>query len=186
MEATARKMTVDLTMADVNVRQDAFRAAMRQLASGVSIVAAGHGERRAGIVATSVSSFSMEPPILLLCVARNSSLAPALRHFGHFSANFVRASQADLATRFSGRNGIERSQRFNAGNWTTLVTGAPVLIDALASIDCDIEEIIDRHTHLIVLGRVAAVRADGSDDALGRWRGHYVSIRADAKRGGDR
>ncbi|WP_162826961.1 flavin reductase family protein [Pseudolabrys taiwanensis] len=170
------KMTVSFATDEAATKRDAFRRAMRGLASGVCIVAAGYAEHRAGIVATSVSSFSLSPPTLLVCVAHRSSLSPALRRFCHFSVNILRASQADLADRFSGQTGTEGSKRFAAGDWITLVTGAPVLVDALASIDCDVDEIIDRHTHSIVLGRVAAVRADEGGDALGHRLGSYFRI----------
>lgn len=180
MGAPALAMSSNTSADDAVERQGVFRIAMRQLASGVSIIAAGEGDNRAGIVASSVTSFSVEPPTLLVSIAQTSSLSPVLRDYGHFSANILRASQFDLADRFSGRTGIARSQRFDAGNWISLVTGAPVLADALASIDCEVEEIIERHTHAIVLGRVSAVRVDKDDDALGHWSGQFFSVREGA------
>ncbi len=167
--------TIDLSARD-SAGQDAFRSAMRQLAGGVSIIAAGSGLHRAGIVVSSLTSFSVEPPTVLVAIANASSIAPALRRYGHFSANILRASQEPLAKRFSGQTGINGVERFEEGNWTTLVSGAPVLVDALASLDCEIEDSIERHTHSILIGRVVAVRADENGDALGHWRRAFFSI----------
>lgn len=169
-------MKIDVAISDASSRQDAFRSAMRMLAAGVSIVAAGNEDERSGITVSSVTSLAIDPPTLVVCIGRNSSLAPALDRYGHFSANLLRASQRDLAERFAGRGGVFGAERFAAGDWITLITGAPVLSDALASIDCEIEEKIDRHTHSIVLGRVVAVRAAGRGDALAHWRGGFRAL----------
>jgi flavin reductase (DIM6/NTAB) family NADH-FMN oxidoreductase RutF len=152
---------------------------MRYLASGVSILAAGTGDDRAAITATSVTSLSVEPPTLLICIAKTSSLAPVLQRYWHFSANFLSASQQELAGRFAGRGGVNGRERFDAGDWISLVSGAPVLADALASVDCDVEEIIERNTHSIVIGRVLAVRTEGGDEALAHWRGAFSAVSND-------
>jgi flavin reductase (DIM6/NTAB) family NADH-FMN oxidoreductase RutF len=172
-------MKVDRAINCAQASQDSFRQAMRYLASGVSILAAGTGDDRAAITATSVTSLSVEPPTLLICIARSSSLAPVLQRYRHFSANFLSASQQDLAGRFAGRGGVNGRERFDAGDWISLVSGAPVLANALASVDCDVEEIIDRNTHSIVIGRVLAVRTEGGVEALAHWRGAFSAVSND-------
>lgn len=157
---------------------NAFRESMRQLAGGVSIVAAGTDGEFAGITATSVTSLSMEPPTILVCVNRASSLVPFLQRYWHFSVNVLSADQHEIANRFTGRTGFQGADRFGAGEWGTLATGAPVLTDALAKIDCKLEEVIDRHSHLIVLGRVVAAQARGAADPLLYWRGDFVRLPA--------
>lgn len=169
-------MKVDRAISCAQASQDSFRQAMRYLASGVSILAAGRDDDRAAITATSVTSLSVEPPTLLVCISRNSSLAPVLQRYWHFSANFLGATQQHLAERFAGRSGVNGRERFDAGDWISLVSGAPVLANTLASIDCEVEEIIDRHTHSIVIGRVLAVRTEGGDDALAHWRGAFLPV----------
>jgi flavin reductase (DIM6/NTAB) family NADH-FMN oxidoreductase RutF len=157
---------------------DAFRTAMRQLASGVSIIAAGRDHEWTGITATSVSSLSLEPPTILACVNRSSSLAPFLQRYWHFSINILSSSQREIANRFAGRGGIQGRDRFRSGNWQTSTTGAPILADALASIDCKLEEIIERHSHLIVLGHPLAIRTSSTSDALLHWRGEFAQFPA--------
>ena len=157
------------------VREE-FRTAMRELAGAVSVVSCGQGERRTGFTATSVSSFSMDPPTLILCVNRGSSSWPILRDAPSFGVNVLSASHREIAHRFAGRTGAEGAQRYEGGHWITLATGAPLLVDALAAFDCSVEEIIERHSHAIVIGRIEAVRRRGGGGALVYWRGDYDQL----------
>jgi flavin reductase (DIM6/NTAB) family NADH-FMN oxidoreductase RutF len=172
----------NLNVASNDTDAAAFRHAMRELASGVSVIAAGRDDEWTGITATSVSSLSLEPPTILVCVNRSSSLAPFLQRYWHFSVNVLSSSQREIANRFAGRGGIQGRDRFLSGRWQTLVTGAPVLVDALTSIDCKLEEIIERHSHLIVLGHPLAIRTAGASDALLHWRGEFARFPAQSFR----
>ena len=154
--------------------QDEFRAGMRELAAAVTIVTCGQGAARAGFSATAVSSLSLEPPTLIVCANRASSSWPTLRAARSFGVNVLSSAHAGLAHRFAG--GAEGADRYREGQWTTLRTGAPLLADALASFDCALEEIIERHTHAVVIGRVEAVRRSGADEALVYWRGGYERL----------
>jgi flavin reductase (DIM6/NTAB) family NADH-FMN oxidoreductase RutF len=156
-------------------RAAAFREAMRHLAGGVAIVTAGRDEGRVGMTATSVTSLSAEPPTLLVCINRSASLRPALDRAGHFAVNLLGDRHQGLADRFAGRHGVAGHERFARGRWSTLATGAPVLADALAAFDCGIEEIIERHSHAIVVGRVQAVRITAAA-ALVYWHGGYERL----------
>ena len=156
--------------------RDEFRVAMRELAGAVSIISAGEGERRAGFDATSVSSLSLDPPTLVDCVNRASSSWPVLREASSFGVNVLSASHREIAHRFAGRTGAEGAQRYEGGHWITLATGAPLLSDALAAFDCSVDEIIERHSHAIVIGRIDAVRRRGGGGALVYWRGDYDQL----------
>lgn len=155
---------------------DEFRGAMRELAGAVSVISCGEGERRAGFTATSVSSLSADPPTLVVCVNRSSSSWPTLRDARSFGVNILSASHRELAHRFAGRTGAEGAERYEGGHWITLSTGAPLLSDALAAFDCSVEEIIERHSHAIVIGRIEAVRRRGGGGALVYWRGDYDQL----------
>jgi flavin reductase (DIM6/NTAB) family NADH-FMN oxidoreductase RutF len=156
--------------------RDEFRAAMRELAGAVSIISAGQGERRAGFVATSVSSLSADPPTLIVCVNRASSSWPTLREAASFGVNVLSASHRELAHRFAGRTGAEGAARYEGGHWIALRTGAPLLADALAAFDCAVEDVIERHSHAILIGRVEAVRRGDGGGALVYWRGDYDQL----------
>ena len=148
---------------------NAYRAAMRHLAGAVSILTTGEGADRRGLTASSLTSFAVDPPTLLICVNRNSSARPELLGRGAFAVNVLRPEQQRLAEQFAGVGGLKGEERFAGGRWTTLVTGAPVLEDALASFDCRLDEVIERHSHMIVLGRVVATRLAEQAEPLIYW-----------------
>jgi flavin reductase (DIM6/NTAB) family NADH-FMN oxidoreductase RutF len=66
--------------------------------------------------------------------------------------------------------------RFAGAQWVTRATGVPLLSGALAAIDCDVEEVIERHSHAIVIGRVRDVITSAPHTALTYWDGQYVAI----------
>jgi flavin reductase (DIM6/NTAB) family NADH-FMN oxidoreductase RutF len=150
-----------------------YRQAMRAFATGVAIVACGRGAARAGCVATAVASLSLAPPSLIVNLQRDGSTYRLLKVSDGFSVNFLKPEQETLARRFAG--GVPAAERFAEGAWIEGATGAPALADALATLECRVEEILERHTHAIVIGRVAAARAaDGP--ALLHFRGRFERV----------
>jgi flavin reductase (DIM6/NTAB) family NADH-FMN oxidoreductase RutF len=154
----------------------AFRHAMQAVASGVAIIACGEGEARLGCTITSLASLSLAPPTLVVCLARSSSTLAGLRETGAFSVSFLAARHQALAHRFSGHGGAHGARRFDGAPWITLSTGAPVLADAIAAFDCLTEEVIERHSHAIVLGAVVSLREGAGEPALARRRGEYAPL----------
>lgn len=152
---------------------DGLRKALRQLASGVSVITTGRVPNRTGFTATSVSSLSIDPARIIVSVNRASSSYYALRASGIFAVNFLKPDQLHLANQFAGRDGIKGEARFAGAEWEVLESGASVLAGALASIDCAVEEFIERHSHAIVIGRVLAARHTEEGQALLYWRGKY-------------
>ena len=155
----------------------AFRSALRALSSGVAIVACGEGDRRLGATVTSFASLSLTPPTLFICLTRSSSTLAGMREAGSFSVNLLAARHEALAQRFSGRSGVHGVRRFEGARWTALATGAPILVGALAAFDCLIEEVIERHSHAIVLGAVVSLKEGLDEPALIHWRTSYRPTR---------
>jgi flavin reductase (DIM6/NTAB) family NADH-FMN oxidoreductase RutF len=153
-----------------------FRQAMRMLAGGVSVITVGTGEDRTGLTATSVTSLSASPPRLMTCINKSASAWPILSEYRSFGINLLSAEQTDLANRFAGRGGEKGLQRYEGAEWYTAVSGAPLLVDALAAIDCKVEEVIERHSHAIVIGRIEAVKVTQADIPLIYWSGDYRTI----------
>lgn len=154
-----------------------FRSAMRQLAGGVSVITAGIGEDRTGLTATSPVSLSVDPPTMLVAVNRSASALPVIAAYRHFAVNLLAADQQHVAENFAGKDGLKGPRRYRDAEWTTLATCAPILDGALAAIDCELEELIERHSHTIVIGRVAALRVgEGKANALAYWRGGYERL----------
>ncbi len=84
-----------------------------------------------------------------------------LKRHGFFGINILAADQLDIAERFSGKGGLKGAERFTGAQWTTRRSGVPLLVGALAAIDCAVEEAIERHSHAIIIGRVLDMQASG-------------------------
>jgi flavin reductase (DIM6/NTAB) family NADH-FMN oxidoreductase RutF len=81
-----------------------------------------------------------------------------------------------VAERFSGFGGVKGAARYDGAEWITAETGAKLLADAPVALDCRVEEMIDRASHSIVLGRVVAIRTGTPQDALIYWHGGYRGV----------
>jgi flavin reductase len=135
-----------------------FRAAMRGLASGVSLVTTLDPEGKPhGMAATAVMSVSADPPRILVCVNKTASMHAPLVAFGCYAVSFLSAAQADLVRIFSSPD--QRHLRFAGSGWSGLTTGAPVLDGAVAVLDCVVVEQIDAISHSMFIGEVVATRA---------------------------
>ena len=156
-----------------------FRNAMRQLTGGVSVITAGRGRDISGMTVTSVSSLSVDPPSLIVSLNRESSSWPLVKRYGFFGVNILTSDQIDIAERFTGKGGLKGADRFHGARWITRASGAPLLAEALAAIDCEVEDVIERHSHAIVIGRVLDVAVSARTAALAYWQGRYVAIDQD-------
>ena len=156
-----------------------FRGAMRHLTGGVSVITAGRGGDISGMTVTSVSSLSVDPPALIVSVNRSASSWPLLKRYGFFGVNILASDQIDIAERFAGKGGLKGATRFAGAEWTTRASGVPLLVGALAAIDCEIEEIIERHSHAILIGRVRDLQVSSRTAALAYWQGQYLAIDRD-------
>lgn len=168
----------DLPTALNEVDTIAYRNLMRHQAGGVAIISCGQPGARTGLTATAVCSISDTPPTLLICVNRNASGHKIITAERCFAVNFLALDQLELAKVFSGKAGLEGEARFSADHWTTLATGAPVLKDAVASLDC---EVVDEHgfeTHSLFIGRVRAGMSRDEADPLVYLRGIFCQALA--------
>ncbi len=155
---------------------EGFRQAMRQLPSGVCVITHGSGEQRTGLTATSVSSLSAEPPTLIVCVNRSASLYARLGSGDLFGVNVLAAAHVEIADRFAGRLGLGGAERFGEGRWITTPDGVSLLADAIAAFECEAQDLIERHSHAILIGRVRLATHKNADGALLYWRGAYDCI----------
>ena len=156
-----------------------FRGAMRQLAGGVSVITVGQGEDTSGMTVTSVASLAVDPPSLVVSINRASSSWPLLERYRCFGVNILQADQIAIAERFDGRNGLKGADRFTGAQWLQLASGVPLLKGALAAIDCEVEDIVERHSHALVIGRVLDLVLSQPGAALAYWQGQYVALDRD-------
>jgi flavin reductase (DIM6/NTAB) family NADH-FMN oxidoreductase RutF len=166
-------------MTEIPVSSADFRNAMRHLTGGVSVITAGRGKDITGMTVTSVTSLSVDPPTLLVSINRDASSFPLIRRYGAFGVNILNADQLDIAERFAGKGGLKGADRFAGAQWVTSVSGVPLLVGALSAVDCEVEEIVERHSHGIVIGRVRDIKSSTRNAALAYWHGQYVAVDQD-------
>lgn len=139
-----------------------LKQAMRHVAATVSVITAGTDDRT-GATVTSATALSVDPPTMIVNINRTSSSWPVIARHGHFCVNILSDDQQDIADRFAGKGGLKGPARYEGAAWATLASGAPVLSEALSAIDCEVEHIIEYHTHAIIIGRVLAItQKDGA------------------------
>lgn len=133
----------------------AFREGMSRLAAAVNLITTDGPEGRHGMTASAVCSITDDPPTLLVCVNRTNRSHDLFNGNGTICVNVLGGQHREIANAFAGRGGTER---FGAGHWTTLATGAPALEEAVASFDCRIVERVSVGTHSVFYARVEAVK----------------------------
>jgi len=141
----------------MSIDATAFKAGMRQLAAGVTVIASQwQGERR-GLTATAVCSLTAEPPSLLACVGKTTATCTLIQAAAAFSVNVLAHDQDRIARIFAGMEADRVEDRFAEGDWYQGDGGMPVLPGALASFECLVSEALEQSTHFVFIGRVRAV-----------------------------
>jgi flavin reductase (DIM6/NTAB) family NADH-FMN oxidoreductase RutF len=158
-------------LAEADILRDGFRLAMRRLASGVAVVTCQLDDEWAGMSATSVTSLSMSPPSLVVCINRNARVRQALAPGRPFTVNLLDQAQGSISAAFGGEK--SGPERFNVGRWRAGETGVPFLEDGLAIIDCRVDGTVEYGTHSIIIGRVDHVRLAGQAMPLIYFDGQY-------------
>lgn len=152
-----------------------YRDALRHFPAGVTILTVRVGEEIHGLTVSAFASVSPAPPLIAVIID--------LRHHAHelletegavFAVNVLAHDQQELSNRFAW---TPSEERFGAGRWTTAVTGAPILEDALAWLDC---RIYGRHpagSHSIYVGEVLASGVPRSEvQPLVYWNRDYRNL----------
>ncbi len=150
---------------------ESFRDALRHFPAGVTIVTIKSGEDVHGLTVSAFASVSPDPPLVAVIIDRRHGAQQMLeREDAVFAVNILAEEQQDLSNRFA----WSRDDRFGLGDWTTAVTGAPVLADALAWLDCRIYSRLPAGTHTIYIGQVVASAVPRSDQSpLLYWNREY-------------
>lgn len=154
----------------------AFRAVMSRFATGVSVMTTLADGEPHGMTANAVSSLSLDPLLVLVCVEREAEMAQRVERGGVFALSFLPASAKDLSDRFADAERPGGRAQFDGVRTASHVTGSPVLTDALAWVDCEVYASHDGGDHVIVVGRVVALAAGPDDDALVYYLSGYGKV----------
>jgi flavin reductase (DIM6/NTAB) family NADH-FMN oxidoreductase RutF len=149
--------------------------AMRQLAGSVAVITAGRPPARTGYTGTAVFSLSIDPERLVISVGRRSSTFPAIQATGFFGLSILRADQQPIADRFAGRGGVKGEARYAGAEWDETHSGVSLLVGALAAFEVRVEEIIERHSHAIIIGEPLFISVSSIGEGLIYWRSAYRS-----------
>lgn len=159
------------------ISEDAFKKGMRELAAAVHVITTSHNGKKDGLTATAACSVSAEPPQLLICVNTYAGGHDLIQDSGKFALNILARDQEAIAMRFAGMDGADRSERFELGEWSELVTGTPCLDGALVNFDCEISQTIKAGTHSIFIGHIVGSRtADLGGAALLYGDGQFTGL----------
>ncbi len=159
------------------VNRQTYRDAMTRLGAAVHVITTAGPAGRHGFTASAVASVSDEPPTLLVCQNRASDANPAFKLNGVLCVNTLAAAQEHLSPVFAGMTECDMNGRFAAGAWGTLITGAPVLQDALVSFDCRITQVLEVGTHSVLFCEVEAIAAGESHEGLIYFGRRYHPVR---------
>lgn len=172
-------MKAPLALAADEACGEQLKAAMRLYASTVSIITTMAGDAPSGIVATAVTPICMDPPTLMICINKGSSIHPPIIERGQFTVNFLAPKDEYLIPIFSGKE--KGRARFNHGEWD-FSGDTPLLLGACANVSCDVVKRITYGTHELFFGVVTSVAARHSDEYL-IWRngGSAVHTHSPAK-----
>lgn len=157
---------------------EAFKSAMRDFAGACSLITVGQGEAATGLVVTSGVSLTADPPMVLACINRTSSSWPLLQAEGAFGWSALGAGHQDVAERFSGRGGLKGPARYDGASWIATASGTRLLADAPLAFACAVDEMLERGTHSILLGRVLEIRTLPGQGGLIYWNGVYRPLAA--------
>ncbi len=152
---------------------DILRAVCARFATGVTVVAAG-GEVPCGMTANSFTSVSLDPPLILVCVNRNAAIYRAVLESGSFAVSMLSAGQEHVARHFANRSRPRGLAEFGEVDWSPAPrTGAPVLHDALAWLDCALTASYEGGDHVIFIGSVLDSGCGPTHDALIFYGGRF-------------
>ena len=144
---------------------------MRRLAATVAIVVAQGEDGPVGIAATSITSLTVDPPAVLVCVNRATSLHALLVPTTPLSVNLLSRDQVAVSAAFGG--GMPHDRRFGIGEWRSGAHGLLELANAQANLHCVIDAMLAYGTHSIVIARVIDARVSAAADPLVYQDGGY-------------
>jgi len=150
-----------------------MKSAMRRLGASVNVITCFDGRTRFAMTASSVTSLSLDPPAILVCVNRDTALHTALSDGHDFCVNALFADQQNISENCAWKKSGEA--RFEEGVWKEGINGTPYLDDAQSTIMCSMDGSHDYGSHTIFIGKVRTIRVREDIAPLMFLNGQYFS-----------
>jgi flavin reductase (DIM6/NTAB) family NADH-FMN oxidoreductase RutF len=162
--------------ARMSIDATAFRKALGQFASGVTVITTTHEGTPFGMTVSSFASVSLDPPLVLFCADKRARSGTMVGLAGVFAVNILAENQRSFSDLFAGKGtDDERSEKL-AQVGKIAETGAPILPDVLAWLDCRVDRTIDAGDHFIYVGLIVASGVHGDSRPLLYWHGGYQRL----------
>jgi flavin reductase (DIM6/NTAB) family NADH-FMN oxidoreductase RutF len=157
------------------VGPDDFRTVLGHFATGVTIITTVDSDGHpSGLTASSFTSVSLNPPLILVCVAHSAQSFPALRDSGRFAVNILSIEQEAISRRFATAPTARGAEKFEGLPYKPGQLGVPLLEEAHAHLECVTVHAYEGGDHTIFVGRVEAVSSQGHGPGpLLYYRGKY-------------
>lgn len=152
------------------VDETSFRQVLGRFATGISVMTTVVDQVPHGMTANAVSSVSLDPPLVLVCVERGTVMATRCAKSGVFALSFLAADQAPMSAAFADPMRPEGAGQFAGVATVTATTGSPILTEGLGWVDCRVWASYDGGDHHIVVGEVVDLGVGPSDDPLVYYR----------------
>ena len=163
----------------LEVSPEDFKGALGSWASGVTVVTTRLEGEVYGITVSSFSSLSMEPRLILVSLQDSNHLPHMIRKSKQFGVSILAEGQEDVSAYFS-TSGRDPAAEFDGDfQVSTLRTDSPLIVGAMAHIDCELEEAYPGGDHTIAVGRVVGATFDIEKRPLMYFRRAYRSLMMD-------
>ena len=156
----------------MSVSPEDFKGALGSWAAGVTVVTTRHDGLVYGLTVSSFASLSMDPLLILVCLADSNRLPRMIEASGRFGVSILAEGQEAISAYFavSGREPVEAYTDFENGPW---VTGSPLIAGAIAHLDCEVDRLVPGGDHTIAIGRVVGAASDPAKKPLIYFRRGY-------------
>jgi 3-hydroxy-9,10-secoandrosta-1,3,5(10)-triene-9,17-dione monooxygenase reductase component len=152
---------------------DEYRQVLGAFCSGITVVTTAFAGTPIGMTCQSFFSVSLDPPMIAFSPARTSTTYPVIRETGAFAVNVLSDHQSWIAGQFA-RRGVNK---WKGIRWTAAeITGCPLLDEAIATVECVIEQEYSVGDHFITIGSVQSLRTDPAKRPLLYFRSQFSSL----------
>lgn len=156
--------------------QNGLKQAMRVYPQGVTVVTTRAEDGPKGITVSSFTSVSLDPPLVMVSIAKGSKLHDLFRQAKAFAVNFLADDQKSVSDRFAGRT--EGRDRFEGLKFKAGVTGSPIIEGSRAVIECKMSQIYEGGDHSIIIGEVVEAKALNGKRPLVYYTQQYTTTEA--------